>query len=253
MATNEFFPIEEIIATIHPHEVATEVATIHPPSIKKIVEPFTFAEVRIDWENILRRTARRWTPKTVRRYLIGVVARMNQYFAIAVSGRNLGWIQFTLNNQKSIWLSTWRCRELFDSHKISIVWEENGARMRMHRSAFSLWLKSGNRRELESTPIESRVDFQPPTIALQWLQRVLTTKEVNFNAFNARKKVYQSWWTFVGTDRKHEYSPKRISQLMYQLFPHTRPSKGKRLTFRGKPVLDIPSVEFCSRVVERAQ
>ena len=206
----------------------------------------------IDWKSILQRTAPRWYPKSVRAYLCTVVDRMNKHFAIAVSGSKIGSIQLTIDSSKpSRWLSTSRCRELFP-HKISMVWEENGQKKQFHRSVFAMWLISGNRREIETAPAFKNAN-QPPNVVLRWLVHVLAIKDcpIKFNAYNCRKKVYQSWWDYVGMDRKLDYSPRRISQLIYNCFPHTRPAKGTRLKLKGRPVIDIPSKEFCTKLLNQ--
>ena len=102
-------------------------------------------------------------------------ASLSNVFAIVVSGSKIGSIEVTLLNRESaqppikVILSTWRCQQLFPK-KVSIAWIENDTRKQLHISAFSLWLKSSNRREIQP---EVSVPIQPPSIVADWLRHII--------------------------------------------------------------------------------
>ena len=203
--------------------------------------------IPINWNLILAKTTPKWTPRSVRSYLSTVCEKINAHFAIVMSGPKIGSIEVTRLNRESaqppikVILSTWRCQQLFPK-KVSIAWMENETRKQIHMSAFSLWLKSSNRREVQP---EVSVPIQPPSVVANWLRHILSLSNTDacpleFNALNTRKNVYQSWYEVVG-ERKCEWSPKRISEALYRTFPRSRPIKGRREKLRGIAVIEIPS------------
>lgn len=206
----------------------------------------------IDWDAILaRETTARFTPKSVRRYLVLVVERMNRYFKMIIAGAKIGCVEFTRMNDDSTILSTWACRQLFP-RRINIVWNEYGKEKTFHKTAFALWLQASNRNDIQHPPATIG-EKPPPQLALRWLQHILSLKfhsPILFNALNARHTVYKSWLDFVGPDRQAEWSStKRISQQLYLLFPSSRPPKNTRLKLKGIPVIEIPSKQTCYNIV----
>ena len=216
----------------------------------------------IDWSAILAyENNGEWTPHSVRRYLVAVVERLNQHFAMVMGGRQLGSIELTRLNRVPtkppvrITLSTWRCSQLFPQ-KVSLSWLEKGLRKRFHMTAFALWIKSTNRKEvLLETAGSSLINGRGQhCFAIRWLKEMLTLADAGkctivFDALNVRQAVYKSFWLVNG--RKTEWSPRRISEALYSIFPNSRPIKGKRIRLKGKSVIDIPSQEVCCNILER--
>ena len=213
--------------------------------------------VPINWDLILARTTLTWTPRSVREYLGIVLNRINDHMAVIMCGPKIGSIEVSRLNRIAdqppikVILSTWRCQQLFP-RKISLAWLEHGKKRSIHTSAFSLWLKSRGRREIQP---EMSMPVQPPTVAADWLRHVLSLSHtdacpIDFNTMNVRKKVYESWWELLPEHRKQEWSPKRISEHLYQLLPSTKPIKGKREKLRGVAVIAIPHKTVCYDVLE---
>jgi hypothetical protein len=209
--------------------------------------------VPIDWNSILACT-KPLTPVSARTYLINVVNRLNRHFAMVMNGKNTGSIEVTRmhpnpsEKSTTVTLSSWRCKELFP-RKVSVTWMEAGKRRRIHTTALSLWLKSGNRREVRLDKAASAVPLSTDA-AVKWLRKMLQLTEKNecplvFNALNARTLVYNTYWDVVGRHRKHEWTPKRISQHIYRILPTSRPVKGSKVRLRGVYMIDIPSIDVC--------
>ncbi len=214
-----------------------------------VVEP-------INWSLILAKTAPKWTPRTVRAYLTCVCEQLNAHFAYIISGKDIGKIEVTRKNRipelppVKIRLTHWRMHQLFPQ-KISINWIENEKPMKLHMSAFDMWSKSRNRREIQ--PVASMPD-QPPEIACDWLKEMLATANtdvcpIKFGRSNVRQAVYDSWHEFVGSPVKFDWSPKRISEQIYRLLPATKPKKGFRERIKGVAVIHIPSEEECLEMI----
>jgi hypothetical protein len=217
----------------------------------------------IHWKDILAPiTTAKWTPALVRDYLITVVNRMNKHFAMITCGRNIGSIEVTRFNANpaktpiTVTLSSWRCKELFPK-KVSICWKEGGKMRRIHTTALSLWMKAGNRREVQ---LESNAYGATPrrsNAAVKWLTTMLRLAEVNqcpivFNALNPRHHIYETFLNVIGQSRRNEWSPKKISQAIYRICPQSRPVRGDPpLRLRGEYVINIPSEEICHHMLKK--
>lgn len=216
----------------------------------------------IDWGAIMLPSFppnTQWTPTSVRAYLSLVVSRMNNHFAMIMSGRHIGWLELTRLNRNptkppvKVVLSTWKCRQLFPK-KLNITWLESGKRKRFHMAVFALWMKSCERKEVQLETAATLQLGDVPNIGIKWLKKMLSLSETDacpivFNALNIRKLVYESFWNVVGQARKHEWSAKRISECLYRLFPASRPKNGKRPRLKGVYVIDIPCVADCYDVL----
>ena len=203
----------------------------------------------IDWEAILARTATKWTPKSVRRYLFTICHRMNTHFAVIMDGRDFGKIaitRFNRDNEPVIIVCTiWKCTQLFN-RKIGLQWNEDDKRKRIHMTAFALWLKSGNRKEIRP-PISPNYPITPAAI---WLQKMLLLADngecpIVFDSLNTRQAVYESFWNVIGVERKAEWLPKTISQAVYNLLPSSRPIGGRRSRIKGVGMINIPTKQEC--------
>ena len=205
----------------------------------------------INWELILAKTAPKWTPRSVRSYLTTVCELLNGHFAYIMSGRDIGKIEVTRLNRIpgeppiKVNLTYYRMQQMFPQ-KISLRWIEQDKPMKIHMSAFGMWSKSRNRREIQ--PVASMPD-QPPEIALEWLKEMLSTARtdacaIEFGRSNARRNIYESWYEFVGSPAADDWSPKRISEQIYQLLGN-RPRKGVRERIKGISVMHIPTEEEC--------
>ena len=212
----------------------------------------------INFELILAKTAPKWTPRSVRAYLNAVCEQLNGHFGYIISGKDIGKIQVTrLNRIPSeppikVNLSYWRMQQMFPQ-KISLRWTENNKPMKLHMSAFDMWSKSRNRREIQ--PIASMPD-QPPEIATEWLKEMLSTANtdvcpIKFGRANVRQNVYESWHEFVGSS--DDWSPKRISEQIYRLLPAARPKKRFRERIKGIAVIYIPTQEDCWNMIAESQ
>ena len=214
-----------------------------------VVEP-------INWSLILAKTVPKWTPRSVRAYLTTVCEHLNAHFAYIMSGADIGKIEVTRLNRIpgqppiNVRLTHWRMRQLFPQ-KISLKWTENDKEMKLHMSAFDMWSKSRNRREIQPVAL---VPDQPPEIAVEWLKEMLSTARtdacaIEFGRSNARRNIYESWHEFVGSPAADDWSPKRISESIYRLLPSTKPRKGYRERLRGVSVMHIPTEEECWDVI----
>jgi hypothetical protein len=213
----------------------------------------------INWELILAKTSPKWTPRSVRMYLNTVCERLNAHFAYIMSGKDIGKIQVTRLNRIlseppiNVHLSYWRMQQMFPQ-KISLKWVESEKQMKLHMSAFDMWSKSRNRREIQ--PVASMPD-QPPEISVEWLKEILSTARtdacaIEFGRSNARRNVYESWHEFVGSPAADDWSPKRISEQIYQLLGN-RPRKGYRERIKGISVMHIPTEEECWGMIAQTQ
>ena len=211
----------------------------------------------INWELILAKTAPKWTPRSVRSYLTTVCEQLNGHFAYIMAGRDIGKIEVKRLNRIlgkppiKVNLSYCRMQQMFPQ-KISVRWLENDKPMKLHMSAFEMWSRSRNRREIQ--PVASMPD-QPPEIAVDWLKEMLATANtdvcpIKFGRSNARQAVYDSWHEFVGSPVADDWSPKRISEQIYRLLPATKPKKGFRERIKGVAVIHIPSEEECLEMIE---
>jgi len=214
-----------------------------------VVEP-------INWGLILAKTAPKWTPRSVRAYLTTVCEHLNAHFAYIMSGADIGKIEVTRKNRIpgqppiNVRLTHWRMQQLFPQ-KISLKWTENDKQMKLHMSAFDMWSKSRNRREIQPVAL---VPDQPPEIAVEWLKEMLSTARtdacaLSFGRANVRQHIYASWREFVGDHAADDWSAKRISDHIYRLLPTARPMKGYRERLRGVSVMHIPTEEECWDVI----
>jgi len=215
------------------------------------------ASQHINWPYILTPRVKKWTAYTVRRYLKGVYEKINEHFAVVMDGEFMGSIQITRLNRLAghppvnVILSVWRCLQLYPQ-KISISWEEDGKIRRIDSSALSLWLKCPIRKNVQPAISSSIISASP--LIIVWLQKMLLLANsgdcpITFNALNIRQSVYESFWNVVGPERTHEWQPKTISQAIYNILPSSRPKKRQRRRFKGKPVIDIPSIDVCRTAV----
>ena len=214
----------------------------------------------INWSLILAKTVPKWTPRTVRSYLVNVCEKLNAHFAVLMSGPKIGNIECTRLNRDptqppiKVILSFWRCQQLFPK-KISLKWVENDSIRQIHMSCFQMWMKSGNRREIQPAV---KAPNQPPDIAVQWLRQMLALSHtdacpIEFNKSNVRQHVYESWLELIPENRRVDWTPKRISASIYRLFPGSRPYKGYRQRLRGVAVINIPSIETCIDALEQTK
>lgn len=212
--------------------------------------------VPIDWTAIQAQKHPKWTPRSVRSYLNTICRRMNQHFALIMSGPQIGSIEVTRRNRApdqppiSVVLSIWRCQQLFNKY-LELRWTENEKPKHLRIALLSLWMRGGLRKEIQP-PALVPLDVLP-TPSVTWLKQMLSIAgtdacPIKFNALNQRKLVYESYWEVVG--RKHEWSAKRISEALYLLFPQSRPKKGERHRLRGVAVINIPNEERCREVLD---
>ena len=104
-----------------------------------VVEP-------IDWNAILEPREPPTTPQTVRKYLAQIVHNMNAFFAIHMSGPNIGKIQVERTSRFSpkkdvVLLSPYRAEQLFP-RRVTLRWRENKKERVLFKSAFDIWLSS---------------------------------------------------------------------------------------------------------------
>ena len=214
-----------------------------------VVEP-------INWTLILSPSALSWTPRSVRAYLNTVTERLNAHFGFIMSGPDIGKIEVTRLNRVpelppiKVNLTYWRMDQLFPQ-KISLSWVENDKKMKLHMSAFEMWSKSRNRREIQPVAL---IPDHPQEIAVEWLKESLSTARtdacaIEFGRSNVRQHIYESWWEFVGNHAADDWSPKRISEQIYRLLPAARPGKGRRERVRGVSVMYIPTQEECLEMI----
>lgn len=210
----------------------------------------------IDWDTVLAPTCEKWSPHSVRDYLNTVCDRMNHFFAVIMSGPKMGSIQVTRLNRASndlppinVILSIWRCQQLF-TKTINMLWKENGKTKRLRMTAFNLWMRSSNRKNIQQ---RTSMPTLPATPATDWLKRMLSLAKtdacpIQFGTENPRQLVYESFWEVVGVHRKEQWSPRRISSALYRLLPLSKPTKRVRL--KGVSVIYIPSQEMCYDTLE---
>ena len=217
--------------------------------------------IPINWDTILDvGDTTVWIPQTVRLYLRSVVERLNRHFGMIMTGPNMGCVQISRQNATPskkdvrVTISIFKCSQMYN-RKVSLSWMEQGKHKRFHMAAFILWLKSGNRKNITvETTSMSYMYHRSNTPAIKWLKEMVLLAEVKrcpitFDALNIRKTVYDTFWKVNG--RKNEWSAQRISQELYTIFPQSRPMKGRRVRWKGKACIDIPSRETCSEILQR--
>ena len=211
----------------------------------------------INWELILAKTAPKWTPRSVRSYLTTVCEQLNAHFAYIMSGKDIGKIEVKRFNRIpgqppiKVNLTYWRMQQMFPQ-KISVRWLEDDKPMKLHMSAFEMWSRSRNRREIQPVSMPD----QPPEIAVEWLKEMLATANtdvcpIKFGRANVRQQVYESWHKFVGAP--DDWSAKRISESIYRLLPASRNRRGKRERIKGVAVIYIPTQEDCWNMIAQSQ
>lgn len=206
----------------------------------------------IDWEAILERPEKPFTPKTVRQYLQNVVERMNKHFAIYMHGKNLCKIRVTRSATNSnlpveVNVSSWQARQLFPK-KIFCQWFEHGKQKSLFKNVIDLFLLATNRKEIYAfgnEPIEQ-------SSLVVWLKKQLSLPEeccqIKFGGLNSRKMLYDSFLE----DKRHpeDWSPKAISLEFYKLLPACRPATGQRVRRKGIAMMYVPCREYCQKVLE---
>ena len=206
----------------------------------------------IQWDLILARNVPKFKARSVRAYLVGICNKLNKHFAIVMSGPQIGCIEVTRLNRIpdrppiKVVLSPWRCQQLF-TRRVNIKWMEEDKVKKINMTAFTLWMKSRNRREVQP---EYKNPQQPPNIAVQWLRSMLSLSEtdacpIKFNCSNNRQDVYMSWWEMLDIGQKEDWHPKRISEAIYRLLPAAKPARGTRRRLKGTSVIDIPDIYQC--------
>jgi hypothetical protein len=209
----------------------------------------------IDWPEILKKPAQKFTPKSVRMYLFDVVARMNKHMALLMDGPSVGRIRVTRRSRHGttpveVNLSTWRCRRLFP-HMIQCKWVENGIQKTLFRNVINLFLQSRNRKEIyQEIPQQTSPLCHSPVI--EWLKLQLALPEevcnIKFGGLNARKVLYES---FLETIKYPEdWTCKKISQEFYRTLPACRPATGVRVRRNGVACMYMPPRESCNTLLE---
>ena len=210
----------------------------------------------IPFDTILQQPTARFTPKSVRRYILQVVERLNHYFQIWMDGPNMCKLRVLRNGrttaQVAVNLSVWRAKQLFP-RMVCCKWVEAGKKKTLFRNVIDLFLQARNRKEIYH---ESQAFISSPlqhSHVVEWLKTQLALPEeccsVKWGGLNTRQLLYDS---FV-EDMPHpqDWSPKRISQSIYKLLPSCRPDAGKRVRRMGVASMYIPTRERCSIVLER--
>jgi hypothetical protein len=208
----------------------------------------------IDWGAILSKPAQ-LTPKTVRIYLVDVVARMSQHFALWMDGPNIGKLQcrragkYNQDQYININVSVWCARQLFPK-MVSCKWIENGKQKSFRKNVIDLFLMASDRKQIYQTAATATQPLEP---VLKWLDEQLSLPEevcsIKWNGLNDRQLLYSSF--LEDKPNPNDWTPKSISQAFYTTLPGCRPATGKRIRKRGVAVMYMPSRQECQQVLDR--
>ena len=100
----------------------------------------------INWPQILKQPDS-FTPQTVRTYLIQIIEKLNQHFAVHMDGTLMGKIRVTRRstngaNPVHVDISTWRAQQLFPQ-MVQCAWiGQNGEKKTLFKNVVDLFLKS---------------------------------------------------------------------------------------------------------------
>jgi hypothetical protein len=203
------------------------------------------------WDEILEKPLQKFTPTTVRIYLVDVVARMSKYFGLWMDGPNVGKLRCSRAGKYEgtidINLSLYCARQLFPK-TVSCNWVENGKNKSFRKSVIDLFLMASDRKQIYQA---STCATQPLVPVLKWLESQLSIPPevcpIIFDGLNDRKILYSSF--LEGKAHPEDWSPRSISQAFYSSLPGCRPTTGTRIRKRGVAVMYVPSREQCNRVL----
>ena len=211
----------------------------------------------INWVAILKKPDEKFTPKTVRIYLINVVSRLSQYFSIWMDGSNIGKLQcrragkYNKDQCIDINISIGCARSLFP-RMVNCQWTEKNKQKSFRKNVIDLFLMAADRKEIYQTTTTAT---QPLVPVLKWLEQQLSLPEevcpIKFDGLNDRKVIYSSFLE----DKTHpdDWSPRSISQALYKTLPGCRPTTGRRIRKRGLAVMFICSREECQKIIDRCK
>ena len=204
---------------------------------------------KINWPHILQQPKASFTPKTVRKYLVDVIERLNTHFAVWMDGPKMGRIRVSRSptmgtNLVQVDISTYRAREMWPQ-MVQCKWWENGKKKVLFRNVVDLFLRSRNRRELfQCQPLNQPLCTSP---VIQWLRTQLSLPieccAIKWGGLNARSMLYDSFLETVS--HPEDFSPKSISQEFYRALPSCRPETGVRIRRKGIAVMRMPSRDRC--------
>ena len=206
----------------------------------------------INWPQILKQPDS-FTPQTVRTYLIDVIEKLSQHFAVHMDGSLMGKIRVTRRstngaNPVHVDISTWRAQQLFPQ-MVQCAWEERGQKKTLFKNVVDLFLKSRNRRELYQCQPQNQPVRTSPVI--KWLRTQLSLPTeccpINWGGLNARNLLYESFLESV--DSRAGWNPKSISQEFYRALPNCRPETGLRIRRCGVAMMHMPTRDFCCDVL----
>ena len=208
--------------------------------------------VKIDWNVILDRQQREFTPKSIRAYLAGVIQKMNYHFAVIMfSSPEIGKIRVTRYSRNEaepdfITISMFKARSLF-SQRINCRWTENGKQKKIFKKAIDFWISSSNRKELYFQPVKiTQVKSQP---VKQFIELLMTSEaSLQLPGLNTRTSVYELWENAVTTPS--DWNPKSISAEIYRVIPMSRPTKRKRVRRNGISMIYLPSKEILFSILK---
>ena len=182
------------------------------------------------------------TPISVRTYLKIVVEKLNQYFGFIMNGPNICKLCLTRNNVETI-VSVSQAKKMFP-HKVNIRWTESKKQKIFFKNVVDIFVQSSNRREIYYDRSFIKID-SPVKL---WLKYQLSLEEcpLKWNGLNSRCLVYNTFLDHVSNT--NDYTPKRISQEIYNCMPICHPTK--RIRLRGVSMIYLPSISYCQQVIE---
>lgn len=209
----------------------------------------------IDWEAILKKPDKEFTPKSVRMYLGEVVARMSVHFALWMDGPNISKLRcrrtgkYDQHMYIDINLGFWSARALFPK-MVNCRWVENGKQKSFRKNVIDLFLLASDRKQIYQAAVCATQPLEP---VLKWLDEQLSLPEevcpITWNGLNERQLLYSSF--LEDKPNPDDWTPKSISQAFYTTLPGCRPATGKRIRRKGVAVMFMPSREECQQVLDR--
>jgi len=215
--------------------------------------------IPINWNDILNYPNAKFTPRSVREFIAAVVNKMNKHFAIFVTGNNNGKLQVThqqrLNDALIVDIMTIERAKTLFTRRFHAKWIEQGKSKKIFKSVIDIFVHySTHRKEIYEPPLQqAQLVRQSPV--KKWLATQLlacpSLCPIIFGALNPRKIIYDTFLQEVNI--KQNWSPKRISNEIYNSMPSTKPDHGKRIR-RGKiSMMWIPSRSYCEELLRNWQ
>ena len=208
----------------------------------------------IPFDDILYHPSKRFTSKSVRKYLWQVIEKMNQYFAILMDGPSMCKLRVTRQGTKTaevaVNMSVWRAKQLFP-RMVHCKWIENDKPKVLFRNVIDLFLQSRNRREMYHEPQAFAGAPLQESYVIEWLKTQLSLPEeccpIKWGGLNTRQLLYDSF--LENMPHPEQWSARRISQEFYKTLPSSRPTK--RVRRSGVAVMYLPTRDRCSLIVDR--